>query len=165
MNNDDKRILETGAMLIDKHINFAQRLLKEMFSEINGLRLIVLQDKEHKEPTSNSIQIMHVNGNHWVCAATTAKGKQVNVYDSSFISWDQASYKAVQLQFCCSMCNIKLVNGVQKQTGASDCGLFAIAYATTLAFKGDPSQTRYNQKLMCEYLLDCFIAKTMKPFP
>jgi len=62
------------------------------------------------------------------------------------------------------MCNIKLENGVQ-QTGASDCGLFAIAYATTLAFKADSSQTRYNQKLMREHLLDCFAAKTMKPFP
>ena len=65
LNNDDKRILETGAMLIDKHINFAQTLLKEMFLEINGLQLTVLQDKEHKEHTSNSIQMIHVNGNHW----------------------------------------------------------------------------------------------------
>jgi len=27
---------ETGAMLIGKHINFAYRLLKVLFSEING---------------------------------------------------------------------------------------------------------------------------------
>jgi len=94
-------------MLIDKHVNFAQRLLKDVF-RVNGLRLTVLQGKE-KEPTTNSIQILHVNGNHWVCAANTVKGKQVNVYDSSFVSWDQASYKALQLQFRCSMCNIKFV--------------------------------------------------------
>ena len=152
-------------MLTDKHVNFEQRLLKELFSGINGLRLTVLQGKEHKEPTTNSTQILHVNGNHWVCAATTVKGKQVNVYDSSFVSWDQASYKALQLQFHCSMCNIKFVDGVQKQTGASDCGLFAIAYATTLVFKGNPSQMKYNQKLMCKHLLNCFIVKTMEPFP
>jgi len=63
------------------------------------------------------------------------------------------------------MCNIKPVSGVQKKTGVSDCGLLAIVYANTLAFKGDPSQARYNQKLMREHLLDCFPAKTMKPFP
>jgi len=43
--------------------------------------------------------------------------------------------------------------------------LFAIANATTVAFKGDPSQTKYDQKQMCQNLLDCFIAKTMKPLP
>ena len=91
LNIDDKKILEHGEMLTDKHINFAQRLLKEMFSGINGLQLTVLQGREHKEPTTNSIQILHMNGNHWVCAATTVKGKEVNVYDSSFVSWDQAS--------------------------------------------------------------------------
>ena len=75
------------------------------------------------------------------------KGKQVNIYDSSFVNLDQASYKALQLQFRCSMCNIQLVNGVQKQTGVSDCGLFAVAYATTLVFKENPSQAKCNQKI------------------
>ena len=78
--NDDRRILEIEEMLTDKHINFTPRLLKLSFPEINLLRLTVLQDKGH-EPTKNSIQILHVNGDHWVCAATTANGKQVNVYD------------------------------------------------------------------------------------
>ena len=162
--NDDRRILETEEMLTDKHIIFAQRLLKLSFPEINLLRLTVLQDKEHKEPTMNSIQILHVNENHWVCAATTAKGKQVNVYDSSFGKWDQASYKALQTQLHCSSSNIN-VKDVQKQIGATDYGLFAIANATTIAFKGDPSQTSYDQSLMHYHLLNCFITKTMKPFP
>ena len=62
--NDDRWILETKEILTDKHTNFAQRLLKLSFPEINLLRLTVLQDKEHKEPTTNSIQILHVNRNH-----------------------------------------------------------------------------------------------------
>ena len=152
-------------MLTDKHINFAQRLLKLSFPEINCLRLTVLQDMEHKEPTTNSIQILHVSRNHWVCAATSGKGKQVNVYDSSFGSWDQASYKALQTQFRCSTCNIKFMEGVQKQTEVTDCGLFAIANATTIAFKGDPSHTSYDKSRMHQHLLNCFITKTMKPFP
>ena len=51
--------------------------------------------------------------------------------------------------------------GVQKDIGATDC---AIAYATNIAFKGDPSQTSYDQSLMHQRL-NCFITKTMKPFP
>ena len=88
----------------------------------------------------------------------------MNVYDSSFGKWDQASYKALQTQLHCSSSNIN-VKDVQKQIGATDYGLFAIANATTIAFKGDPSQTSYDQSLMHYHLLNCFITKTMKPFP
>ena len=40
----------------------------------------------------------------------------------------------------------------------SDCGLFAKAYVNTLAFKGDPSQAKYNQKAnvqICSSMLHC----------
>ena len=33
-----------------------------MFPDINGLRLTVLQDKEHEEPTANFIQILETIG-------------------------------------------------------------------------------------------------------
>ena len=46
LTNDDRRILETGKMLTDKHINFAQRLLKLSFSKIN---CTVLQDKSQPQ--------------------------------------------------------------------------------------------------------------------
>ena len=55
---NDKKTLEHGEMLTDKYVNFEQRLLKELFSGINGLRLTMLQGKEHKEPTTNCIQIL-----------------------------------------------------------------------------------------------------------
>ena len=61
---DDIRILERGGKLIDKHINYAQRLLKSMFFAINNLCLILLQDKLYKQSTNNSIQILHINGDH-----------------------------------------------------------------------------------------------------
>ena len=70
----------------------------------------------------------------------------------------------LQTQFRCSKCNVKFVD-VQKQTGVTDWGLFAIANATTIAFDGNPSKTHYNQGLMCKHLLECFTTKTIKPFP
>ena len=74
--NDDRRILETEEMLTDKHINSAQRLLKLSFPEINLLRLTVLQDKGHKEPTTNSIQILHVNSDHGFVLPLLLKGNK-----------------------------------------------------------------------------------------
>jgi len=54
---DDKYILEQGEKLTDKHINCAQRILKLKFPSINGLRLTLLQNKAHKNKTTNAIQI------------------------------------------------------------------------------------------------------------
>ena len=62
---DDKQILERVGKLTDKHTNYIQRILKSMFPAINGLYLTLLQDKPHKQSTSNSIQILHINGDHW----------------------------------------------------------------------------------------------------
>ena len=63
----DKDILERGEKLSDKHINLAQRILKTKFRNINGLRLTLLQDKFHKEPTKNALQIIHTGGDHCIC--------------------------------------------------------------------------------------------------
>ena len=147
------------AMEMDKCINLAQQLLKETFPKINGLRLTLLQNQDHKEQTANRVQILHINGNHWVCAATTSKGRLVHVYDSLYTGWDKSSYKMLQRQFRCSPCNIKFAN-VQKQCGGTDCGLFSIAFATSIAFQEDPSQKRYNQDIMHQHLLNCFYSKS-----
>ena len=152
----EKKAIETGEMLTDKHINLAQKMLKRQFPDFNGLRLTLLQNKPHRFPTSNTIQIFHIKGNHWVCAATHKSGKQVLVCDSAYSSWDKASLALLQAQFRCSMGCIKLVNGIQKQAGGTECGLFAIAFATTIAFHGDPAVTTYNQALMRSHLIHCF---------
>ena len=152
----DKKAIETGKMLTDNHINLAQKMLKRQFPDFNGLRSTLMQDKPHKLPTTNTIQIFHIKGNHRVCAATHKSGKQVFVYDSVYSSWDQVSLALLQTQFRCSKGNIKLVDQIQKQVGGTECGLFSIAYATTVAFHGDHAATTYNQALMRSHLLHCF---------
>jgi len=93
------------------------RLLKDAFPDINGLQLTLLQDKES---TTNCVQILHVNNNHRVCAASmTSEENHVNIN-----LWRML--RAVQ--FWCSMCNVKFVD----VTGSTDCGLFANAHAITI---------------------------------
>ena len=70
LTNNDKNLLVHGKKLTDKHMNLAHRILKLNFPNINGLRLTLLQDKAHKEPTDNALQIFHTGGDHWVCATT-----------------------------------------------------------------------------------------------
>lgn len=161
----EKKAIENGEMLTDKHINLAQKMLKWQFPDVNGLRWTLLQDKPNKFPTSNAVQIFHIKGNHWVCAATHKSGKQVLVYDLAYSTWDKASLALLQTQFRCSIGSIKLVDGVQTQLGRSECGLFAIAFATKFAIHGDPAVNTYNRALTRSHLIHCFTQGTMKPFP
>ena len=52
-----------------------------------------------------------------------------------------------------------------KRSGSSDCGVFAAAYSTSLAFGHDPCAFVYDQCRMREHLLRCLQQKKMEPFP
>ena len=162
----DKDILEKGEKLSDKHINLTQRILKEKFPKINGLRLTLLQDKSHKEPTNNALQIFHIDGDHWICASTIGvSGKRVLVYDSAYTSWDESTLCLLRKQFQCSPSNVCILKGVQKQHGGKECGLYAIANATSIALGKDPLKLHYNEALMREHLVHCFLNKDLEQFP
>ena len=51
------------------------------------------------------------------------------------------------------------MSSFQKQTGGTDCGLFAIAAATEFLFEKNPSSEIFNQALMRKNLQTC-IEKT-----
>ena len=54
---------------------------------------------------------------------------------------------------------------LQFQSGTYDCGLFSIAYATSLAYGVDPSYCRFNQSKMRGHLYQHLMNKRMVPFP
>jgi len=57
--------------------------------------------------------------------------------------------------------SVKLCS-VSKQSGSSDCGLYAVAYITHIAFGDDPSLVIFNPR---EHLLKCLEEQKMQPFP
>ena len=145
----DKQLLTNGDKLSDKHINAAQRILKITFPKINGLRQTLLQDKPHKESTENALQIFHIEGNHWVCATTIgASGKKVLVYDSAYTRWSDQAVSFVRKQFRCAASSVTIQKKVQKQRGGNECGLYAIANATSLAYGKDPINMTYIELVM-----------------
>ena len=52
-----------------------------------------------------------------------------------------------------------------KQTGSSDCGLFAIAYAIDLLHGDDPKNILYDQSKMHKHLLKNLEEGKITPFP
>jgi hypothetical protein len=164
LNETDRATIECGALLKDQQMNFAQRLLKSQFPNINGLRLTLLQEQPHSSTTSNALQILHVRSNHWIVAHTKAKGKMVHVYDTLYSCVDQASAGIIRANFRCTLQNI-VMKPCQKQLGTSDCGPFAIAIATSLAFDEDVSTREYCQEKLRGHILTCFENKLLQPFP
>ena len=60
--------------------------------------------------------------------------------------------------------SVKL-SSVSKQSGSSDCGLYAVANITHIAFGDDPSLVIFNQSKMREHLLKCLEEQKMQSFP
>ena len=114
-------------MLTDKHIDFAQAILKYQFNNVSGLQstLIVHRTKRMSSiDASRMLKVLHCKGCHWVAISTIENFPQVMVYDSSFTFVDQDTQKLLK-QLLGTKIDIRV--GRQKQEGSVDCGLFAIA--------------------------------------
>ena len=93
--------------------------------------------------SSEFIQILNV-GRHWICMSTIGCCTgTMQVFDSLYnrpndVLIDHGCRMPLSPQDAVTFFNVK----VQKQIGGSDCGLFALAFATDLCFGLDP----HNQK-------------------
>ena len=54
---------------------------------------------------------------------------------------------------------------VSRQTNAHDCGVYAIAYATELAYGADPITCNWDVMHMREHLLQCLDSGLLTRFP
>ncbi len=54
---------------------------------------------------------------------------------------------------------------VQMKTGASDCGIFATAFAVTLCVGKDPHVCSYDQSQIIQHLYQCLKKGEMTEFP
>lgn len=112
------------------------------------------------------VQILHTGSNHWVCISNIGclPGK-VHLYGSLFhdvISQeiedqtnDLLGGDLVSLEFV----------PVQQQTNDSDCGVFAIAFAVSLALGTDPMHVTFDVQRMRLHLAACLKDKKLNMFP
>ena len=109
------------------------------------------------------IQIIHTRGNHWIVASTVGCSEgEVKVYNSLYQSvHDDTRSLVINLFELGNNPKITLLN-TNKQGGGADCGLFAIATATALAF--GTSLSTFQQTGMRDHLILCFEQSAMKPF-
>lgn len=162
----DREHILAGEKLNDRHINLAQNMLKQQFSEIGGLQSTLLQAKPWKQRTENKkmIQIVHSRGDHWIVAATMlATDDRVLVYDSVYRTLDQPTTNIILNLFPAST-STELVQ-VNRQRGGLDCGVFAVAISTSLTFQQNPAVIKFDQPAMRAHLVACFEKGQFSPFP
>ena len=169
---EDRNLLEHGDWLNDKHIRSVNELLQRQFPSQNGLQdsLVLFNLLSYSSGVEKFVQIINIACNHWLCISNklSPSGTIIEVYDSlpsySTNSLQLCNQAAAILKTSYSSFQIKHVD-VQRQSGGSDCALFAIAFATTLCMDDDPHTSSYNQSAMRSHLMNCFNRQQMSLFP
>ena len=114
------------------------------------------------------VQVVNVSNSHWITISTIGceESSTVNVYDSLHGTLSSRSQRLVAdiVQSREHAIKVQYID-VQWQSGASDCGLFALAFATSLCSGQDPATNSYNQGQMRTHLLDFLVSGVIRPFP
>ena len=142
-------------MLNDEFINITQSLLSKQFLKVCGFQNTVigkLQKFDVILTKNNYIQILHDSSLHWVCVANMESRKKDNeiryLYDSlknKHISKDVTSQIASFTYHPVPQLTI-LSKSIQQQGNSVDCGVYAIAFATSLAYGGNPEKESCHKK-------------------
>jgi len=96
LSEHDKVQLCSGKWLSDKHVNFAQSLLKKQFPQVNGLKSTLLLHKT-QDKIKEGVQIIHSRGNHWIVASTLGcSGSVVKIFDSLYETMDKDTQSTIR---------------------------------------------------------------------
>jgi hypothetical protein len=152
-------------------VNMAMSFLKQHHPNIGGLFCSPLGASLNypKAQGDKWLQIVHDGSNHWVLVAKGfSQPEHVLVYDSMpRTPWDNAHVLS------CMSSLLKtpkkemsyLVKNCQRQSNGFDCGVFAIAFATSLANGEDPATRLYDPKQLRTHLSECMTTGEMTLFP
>lgn len=124
----------------------------------------------------NMLQVINVGTNHWAVFSTCStplhshnpdEALSVDYYDSLYSKLPEDAETIISFllgQNSCFKISLNCIP-IHKQAGYIDCGLYAIALATSIAHGVDPETQVYRQDEMRQHLLICLEKKQMTVFP
>lgn len=151
----------------------AQKILKEQCKgkvigwqstlyEQSPSHFSLIQDEE------KFVQVMLVGKCHWITVSNVGCDQPgvVNIYDSlnNSVSADTMGQICSFWRSSVGKATFRIMNTL-KQTNDYDCGLFAIACATELAFHKDPVKAHWDVQNMRNHLQDCLSNGKLSCFP
>lgn len=154
--------------LNDSIIDFGQALIKDRFPSIGGFQPVIRSRILTFKPQKEFIQVLNCDDAHWVCATNIGcKQNLVKVYDSwrtGDVTTD-AKEAIANLLHSSNQRIYLLFPEVQQQKDGSSCGVYALAYALTLAEGKDPSSFDFPDEAgLRGHLFQCIMSKQMTPF-
>lgn len=164
-NHAEIDILTTSDWLSDTHINAASFLIKSTQPDTDGLQDVLLQKTFQCPKNKTYIQIFHVNNNHWLTASNiNAPRNTINIYDSAMTlpTTDTLNLLARHHHSEARQITYQMMN-VDKQPNSYDCGVYAIAFAKTLASSQDPTQKSYHD--IRQHLHQALLNNNLEEFP
>ena len=163
-----KEDLESSNWLDDKLMHAAQQLLQQQHPHVRGLQDTIQQlTHTFDVHTGEFVQCLCLGSVHWITVSTIGcLPSVVHVYESMNMPLSSSVKKIMAELMHTEGRQIVFEHmNVQQQKGSSDCGLFAIANATTLCHGENPVTFEYNQKAMRAHLLKAIELKVLVPFP
>ena len=167
-------VIQSGKWLEDEQIDHAQAMLAKQFTSIGGLQLVCISEPQGCQrvgtPENAFVQILNVNDNHWITMSNIGCPKDTAViYDSlhhDISSYDDQLLRQMAYMLMPRSRHMTLFTAdMEKQVGTSDCGLFAIAAATSLCLGLLPQNCKWKQEKMREHLIRCFEGGVLEEFP
>ena len=138
----EKGLILNNKMLTDESINIAMQILKRKFPETDALEDTTLGKVHQFSIFRNKfLQVLHDGGCHSVCVANFIGNNKcdrsaIHYYDS--LNTTGAIKKFIEVQICsfllCQEDQLTIVVKPVQQQGEINCGLFALAFATSLLF-------------------------------
>ena len=165
-------LIDDKTWLDSVHIDAALTLLRRQFSDVNGLFNVEWgATLSFAKAGKKWIQIIHNGKDHWVCVAQGIHSDAAVVYDS--LSAGSATFKQETHVINCISClawsqadELTILNmACDKQANDYDCGVYAVAFTTALAFGRDPSGIQFDAPRLRSHLIDCLRRNRISPFP
>ncbi|XP_050704332.1 uncharacterized protein LOC126989765 [Eriocheir sinensis] len=186
LRSPDRRDILGQRWLSDDVMDLAQELLQRQFPNTRGLYAsgaaftlpplqpgsgaLFLQVVNRSTPMSlaSMADYGRTGGSHWLLLSSygAARPGQLAVYDSLYDTLSASTAALVrQLQELHTPPPDTVMRPVQRQRDGYSCGLFALAFAFSIAHGQDPCRVRYVRARMARHLLACLERGTVTPFP
>ena len=152
-----KVVLESNqSWLNDNIINAAQTLLKTKYGT-PGLQNTLLTTALQGCVVGGEecVQVLHSGGNHWLTISTIGcPYSTINIYDSMCCTLPHSTQKMICALLVSHEPNVTLrFIDVDRQNNANDCGLYALAFASTLCSGKDPRHITFSKTDLRKHLL------------
>lgn len=148
-------------------IQSAQVLLQKVNPLIEGFQRPTLGPVRNFSIVSGEfVQLLHTGQDHWVCTSSIGCPPGiVKLFDSLYHDIiSQEVEEQVQSLLADSFQGLEYAP-CQQQTNGSDCGVFAIAFATSFVFGSNPQNITFDTAKMRQHLVVCLKAGAMSQFP